>query len=150
MNVHPLVRSADIGDAMSIQSLYRQLVDDEKVNVSEQQLQEIGDDSRAQLFVCEVDDTVCGTVLVSLCLDVMYGQQPFAVVENFVVDTACRGRGIGRTLFREAENFCRTRNASKIMLLSSISRESAHRFFEGVGFRTDFKRGFVKYRSQFD
>jgi hypothetical protein len=40
--------------------------------------------------------------------------------------------------------------APKIMLLSSVSRVNAHRFFEHVGFRGDRKRGFIKYRSQFD
>ncbi len=79
----------------------------------------------------------------------MYAEQPFAVVENLVVDQECRGYGIGQALLREAERFCLSRNGSKMMLLSSVSRVNAHRFFERVGFRGDRKRGFVKYRSQF-
>ncbi|MFM0191682.1 GNAT family N-acetyltransferase [Paraburkholderia strydomiana] len=79
----------------------------------------------------------------------MYAEQPFAVVENLVVDQECRGNGIGQALLREVERFCLSRNCSKMMLLSSASRVDAHRFFEQVGFRGDRKRGFVKYRSQF-
>jgi hypothetical protein len=36
-----------------------------------------------------------------------------------------------------------------MMLLSSVSRVDAHRFFEHVGFRADLNRGFVKYRRRF-
>jgi hypothetical protein len=35
------------------------------------------------------------------------------------------------------------------MLLSTSTRESAHRFFEQQGFSSANKQGFVKYRSQF-
>jgi GNAT superfamily N-acetyltransferase len=99
--------------------------------------------------VCEIDGYVRGTVLICLCADAMYARQPFAVVENLVVDQECRGNGIGHALLREAERFCLSRSCSKMMLLSSASRADAHRFFEQVGFRGDRKRGFVKYHSQF-
>ncbi|MFM0466096.1 GNAT family N-acetyltransferase [Paraburkholderia strydomiana] len=79
----------------------------------------------------------------------MYAEQPFAVVENLVVDQECRGNGIGQALLREVERFCLSRNYSKMMLLSSAFRVDAHRFFEQVDFRGDRKRGFVNYRSQF-
>jgi GNAT superfamily N-acetyltransferase len=149
MSCLPIVRVAARADAAALQSLYRQLVDDDNVNVTESQIQMIEDDRRTRLFVCEMNGSVCATVLVSLCADVMYADQPFAVIENLVVDQGCRGNGIGQALLREVERFCLSRNCSKMMLLSSASRVGAHRFFEQVGFRGDRKRGFVKYRSQF-
>jgi GNAT superfamily N-acetyltransferase len=145
----PIVRAAARADATALQSLYRQLVDDGNVNVTESQIQMIEKDRRTRLLVCEINGSVCATVLVSLCEDVMYADQPFAVVENLVVDQGCRGNGIGQALLREVEQFCLSRNCSKIMLLSSMTRVDAHRFFEHAGFRGDRKRGFVKYRSQF-
>lgn len=145
----PTIRTASRADAAAIESLYRQLVDDENINVTESQLQVLDEDARTGVLVCEIDGRVLGTVLVSLCADAMYAEQPFAVVENLVVDRQCWGKGIGQALLREVERFCLSRNCSKIMLLSSVSRVDAHRFFEHVGFRGDRKRGFVKYRSQF-
>lgn len=149
MSCLPIVRAAARADAAALQSLYRQLIDDDNVNVTESQIQMIEEDTRTRLLVCEIDGSVCATVLISLCPDVMYASQPFAVVENLVVDRGCRGHGIGQVLLREVEEFCLPRNCSKMMLLSSVSRVNAHRFFEHVGFRGDRKRGFVKYRSQF-
>ena len=145
----PIVRVASGTDAAAIQSLYRQLVDDENVNVTESQIHMVEEDGRTRLFVGEIDGDVCATVLVCLCADVMYSSQPFGVVENLVVDKKRQGNGIGQALLREVEQFCLMRNCSKVMLLSSVSRTDAHRFFEHVGYRSDLKRGFVKYRRQF-
>lgn len=150
MNFHLTVRTARDVDADILRSLYRQLVDDENVNVTASQIRSLESDAHTRLLVCEIDGQVRGTVLVCLCADVMYAGQPFAVVENIVVDQECRGNGVGRALLREVERFCRSRNCSKMMLLSSTARVDAHRFFEKIGFRGDRKRGFVKYRSQFD
>jgi GNAT superfamily N-acetyltransferase len=149
MSYRPIIRIADRTDAAALQSLYRQLVDDVNVNVTGTQIQVIAEDARTRLFVCEFDGEVRATVLVSLCADVMYAGQPFAVIENLVVDHRCRGNGIGQALLRAVEQYCLSQNCSKMMLLSSASRADAHRFFEHVGFRADLKRGFVKYRRQF-
>ncbi len=142
MSGNPVVRAAQPTDAAALQSLYRQLVDDENVHVAAAQIQLVSEDARTRLFVCEIDGNAEATVLVSLCTDVMYGDQPFAVVENLVVDKAHRGKGIGQALLRQVEQFCLSRNCSKMMLFSSVIRVDAHRFFERVGFRSDLKRGF--------
>jgi GNAT superfamily N-acetyltransferase len=92
---------------------------------------------------------VCGTVLLTLCLDAMYGDQPYGVLENVVVAEARRRHGIGRQLMAHVEELCRRHDCSKMMLLSAASRAPAHQFFERHGFSAANKRGFVKYRSQF-
>jgi N-acetylglutamate synthase-like GNAT family acetyltransferase len=135
------IRTAQSADADILQSLYRQLVDDENVRATASQIEVLEGDARTRLLVCEIDGRVRGTVLVCLCADAMYAGQPFAVVENLVVDQECRGNGIGQALLREVERFCLSRNCSKMMLLSSASRVDAHRFFEQVGFRGDESAG---------
>ncbi|NYH16374.1 GNAT family N-acetyltransferase [Paraburkholderia bryophila] len=146
----PFVRVAQPADTSALQSLYRQLVDDENVRVTAEQIQRVCDDPRTRLFVCGVDEGVAATVLVSLCADVMYGDQPFAVVENLVVDKAHRGKGLGQALLRHVEQFCLSQHCSKMMLLSSAGRVEAHAFFERFGFNSTAKRGFVKYRRHFN
>jgi predicted N-acetyltransferase YhbS len=130
MNHYPEIRSACSHDAAAIGALYRQLVGDMHVRVEGSRIQAISDDPCTKLFVCEVNGEVTATVLVSLCLDVMYGNQPFAVVENLVVDSQHRGKGLGEKLLREVERFCLGEDCSKIMLMSSATRVDAHRFFE--------------------
>ncbi len=144
-----IVRRASINDAEDITALYVQLVSDSAVSVLPKRIAEISNDRNTALFVCEDNDRVLGTALVSLCADVMYGLQPFAVVENVIVDSSARGQGIGTVLLRHIEAFCLASDCSKIMLLSSSQREQAHRFFERFGFVGSSKRGFVKYRRNF-
>jgi N-acetylglutamate synthase-like GNAT family acetyltransferase len=76
----------------------------------------------------------------------MFNRQPFAIIENVVVDAAARNQGVGAELLREAEAYCAANDCSKIMLLSSMDRTDAHRFFERCGFDTSMKKGLVKYR----
>ena len=78
----------------------------------------------------------------------MYGTQPFAVIENVIVDNSYRKAGIGSLLVTEIEQICTERDCSKILLSSSSSRLEAHNFFRKNGFSDQAKVGFVKYRSQ--
>lgn len=144
------IRSARPSDADDIAELYRQLVSNSAIAVLPERIAEISGDANTTLFVCEYQDSICGTALVSLCADVMFKSQPFAVVENLVVKTALRRLGIGKRLLKEIERFCLARDCSKIMLLSAAHREQAHRFFQQAGFAGSAKRGFVKYRSNFE
>lgn len=144
-----IVRKAKPKDAPRITGLYTQLVNNPAVKVEPEQIQALYDDERSRLLVCEYQGDVVGSALVSLCSDVMFSKQPFAVVENVIVDAAARGIGIGSALFTEIEAFCLRTECSKIMLLSSIQRSDSHKFFEKQGFKGEVKRGFVKYRSAF-
>lgn len=148
-NANVIVREARGGDADAVAALYRSFVSSPHVNVREDRLETIASDPNNFIFVCEVDGAVCGTAFLTLCLDAMFGNQPYGVLENVVVEEARRGKGIGARLFAHAEEVCRIRDCSKIMLLSTASRESAHRFFEQQGFSSANKQGFVKYRRQF-
>lgn len=144
-----VIRNARPDDAKCIAELYRQLVSNPAITVQPERILAVSGDPNTALFVCELSGEVQATALVSLCADVMFGSQPFAVIENVVVNEAVRGKGLGEALLRHIEAFCLAMDCSKIMLLSSIQREQAHRLFERAGFAGSSKRGFVKYRRQF-
>ena len=143
------VREAKPEDALRLSELYNQLVNNPAVNVEPEQIKTLYDNACSKLFVCDYQGNVVGSALVSLCSDVMFRKQPFAVVENVIVDVTARGLGVGTALFQAIENFCISTNCSKIMLLSSSQRLDSHAFFEKQGFKGAVKRGFVKYRSAF-
>ncbi len=75
----------------------------------------------------------------------MYGDQPFALVENMVVDSAYRSKGVGSELMTYIHQICKEQRCTKVMLSSSMGRSKAHRFFERNGYRGDLKRAFVNY-----
>ena len=144
----PIIRVALPSDAQRIEELYKQLVSNVTVAVKAERISEISADPNTRLFVCEHEGQVHGSALVSICADIMFYSQPFAVVENVVVDAANRGQGLGGALLRHVEEFCMAKDCSKIMLLSSVQREQAHLFFQRAGFVGSSKRGF-KYRREF-
>lgn len=143
------IREATANDADSISALYQLLTPGKAVNVMPERLAAIADHHDNFLLVAEIEGVVCGTVFVCFCMDAMYGEQPFTLVENVVIAPAWRQQGIGTQLFSRVETMSIERASSKIMLLSSVEREPAHAFFRQIGFSSDKKRGFVKYRSQF-
>ncbi len=143
------IRLAAPIDAAGIAALYSQLLPNTGVRVLPERIADLARDPNTGLFVSETEGKVCGTALVSLCADVMFGFQPFAVLENVVVDVALRSQGVGSKLLVHIEDFCLARDCSRIMLLSSENRGDAHRFFQRQGFTSSTKVGFVKYRRNF-
>lgn len=144
-----LVRQATPTDAPAVEALYRELVSNPAVRVTPERLSQLARDAHNTLLVAEQEEQVVGTALLTLCLDVMFGDQPFGVVENVVVAGQFRGAGVGRALFREIEKMALDRQCSKLMLLSTATRHGAHHFFARMGFQSESKRGFIKYRRSF-
>jgi N-acetylglutamate synthase-like GNAT family acetyltransferase len=140
------VRRAHAGDAAGIQALYAELVPgDRNIAVAPERLTQLEKDPNSHLLVLEVEAAVCGSAFLTLCLDPMYGFQPYGVVENVIVLPAARSRGAGQALMAEVERVARAAHCTKLMLLSTATRTRAHSFFTRLGFDGARKRGFVKY-----
>ena len=142
-----VIRNALPSDASAIYKLYKQLVGEDAVSVTANGIAALVT-HRAQLLVCEINQVVVGTVLIQLCADVMYAEQPFAVVENLVVDEGYRNQGVCAAMLAAVERISLDADCSKIMLMSSVPRTEAHRAFLRAGYSGDAKRGFVRYRRQ--
>lgn len=57
-----------------------------------------------------------------------------ALIEDVVVDSAARGRGVGEALTREALRLAAGRGARAVDLTSRPSRTAANRLYEKIGF----------------
>jgi N-acetylglutamate synthase-like GNAT family acetyltransferase len=142
------VREAKAADAPALQLLYQELVPEAPVDVREDSIDQLAASATSFLLVAEANTEILGTLLLTICPDVMFADQPFAVFENIVVRTSWRRRGIGRHLLAEAQCISMNLACSKILLMSSKFRTEAHGFFHAQGFAGDEKRGFVKFRSR--
>ncbi len=60
---------------------------------------------------------------------------PSAIVEDVVVATAHRRRGVGRAMMADALRRAKAAGCYKLALTSNANREDAHRFYESLGFR---------------
>lgn len=146
---HPVtIRSARPADARDIERLYRQLIPgDSAVRVLPERIDQVAADPASLLLVAERSGRLAGSAFVTVCLDAMYGDRPYLVIENVVVGETDRGAGVGRRLLEAVDRVAVEAGASKVMLLSSTVRTGAHRFFEACGYIANAKRGFVRYRS---
>ncbi len=144
-----VIRKATEADALVVEALYRELVSDPNIRVLPEQVAAIAASPTSFLLVAEVGGSVYATALLTLCPDAMYRTQPFGVVENVVVASSMRGRGLGCLLLAEVERLACVHQCTKLMLLSGAVRHEAHAFFRRCGFVDDTKRAFVKYRRQF-
>ena len=92
----PRIREAQAKDAPAIHELYRQLVrpvaPEVQVDVRAERIEQIKSDPHNSLWVLECEAGVVGTAFVTLCLDPMHNRQPYAVLENFVIDERYRSQ----------------------------------------------------------
>ena len=143
------IRPATPADATVIACLYQELFPDPSISVLPSHILALSGSAKTHLLMAESNGIPCATAILNLCQDVMYGTQPFGLIENIVVSENYRRRGIGRALLTHIEQLARARDCSKLMLFSNATRESAHAFFRRRGFSSDRKLAFVKYRSSF-
>lgn len=67
-------------------------------------------------------------------LQSIHATAPVALMTTLVVDTKCRGRGIGRALLEVAEAWALANGAGRISLTSGTQRDDAHVFYARVGY----------------
>ena len=90
--------------------------------------------SDQQFIVADAEGRLLGWVHVEIAEYVESGS--FAVIGGLVVDRAHRRQGIGAALMAEAEGWARRQGCEVMRLWSSTSRAPAHRFYEGLGYRS--------------
>lgn len=143
--MHCIFRPAQPSDAEQIKNLYLELVQDPNIDVDPNSIQSLAEDKNNILIVGEHSGKLVATAFMTICPDVMYRDQPFAIIENIVVKESERGNGIGKALMAQLNQNARDRRCTKIMLLSSSKRPDAHIFFNRCGYDGATKVGFVNY-----
>lgn len=143
------IRRATKDDTEAIANLYRELNTLSPVSVSPERIDTVAKSNNTYLLVCDDAGEIIATALVCLCQDVMYGSQPFALVENVVVSAGHKRAGIGKSMMDYIEAFCLEQDCSKIVLHTSSGNRIARDFYTAMGYDPDTKIGFIKYRRHF-
>ena len=80
------------------------------------------------VLTAKKDNLVVGSVMGIICLDLVRKCKPFMVIENVIVKSSWRGRGIGVRLMEEIEEIGRRRECYFTMFVSGGHRKEAHHF----------------------
>jgi ribosomal protein S18 acetylase RimI-like enzyme len=133
------IRSAQIGDAAALAQLMCELGYETTTAEMRVRLRSVLGDARYSTIVAEIDDQVCG----------MIGTLTHASHEHkdcsgkiiaLVVSKKQRRSGVGRALIAAAEKDFARRNVTRVTLTTRFERESAHQFYEALGYsRTGFR-----------
>jgi ribosomal protein S18 acetylase RimI-like enzyme len=85
-----------------------------------------------RMLIARVDGEIVGT-LTLVTFPIPTGLR--AWIEDVVVDSSARGRGVGAALTREAVRLAEAAGARTVDLTSRPSREAANRLYERLGFQ---------------
>ena len=133
-----VIRQASSTDLTQILSLLSQMHDEEPADPSTPELQETYEEilasrSRALLVVAD-NDELLGTLDLIVVPNLSRGGRPWAVIENIVVDSAHRRRGIGGALLDEAVEIAQEAGCYKVQLVSHSRRDAAHALYRHASF----------------
>ena len=92
-----------------------------------------------RVFVACLDDRIVGTYSLVILDNMIHKGAHSALVQAVIVLEECRRQGIGKAMMNHALGLCRGSKCYKLALSSNLIRESAHDFYEHIGFR---KHGF--------
>lgn len=127
-----LIRTARASDADEIVRLTADLGYDVAPADAAARLSRILTRADQQFLVAEFDGRPVGWLHLGVVEYIETGA--FAVINGLVVDSSCRGQGIGRLLLEWAEDWATKQGVSIVRLWSTTSRERAHRFYERLGY----------------
>lgn len=93
-----------------------------------------GDEPSSVMWVAELDGVVVG-VATARQFPGIHLSEPVAWLTVLVVDERVRGRGVGRRLVTEAEQWARASGAKRLSLTSAVHRKEAHQFYINLGYQ---------------
>ena len=137
------IRLATEADIPSILSLYAQLEQDREITVSLCEAVEIFERIESypnyHIYIAEQHGEALGTFSLAIMDNLAHFGARSGLIEDVVVDKKHRDQGIGKEMMEYAMDLCRKDSCYKACLSSNLKRESAHHFYESLGFQ---KHGF--------
>jgi len=139
------IRDLRIEDIESLSTLYCQFwnetSDIQKMKDKFSQLQGNG----SYILLCaEENSALLGSLMGVICEELYGDCKPFLVVENMVVDSVYRKKGIGKALFAELEERAKNKGCTQIVLVTETERKDACGFYESIGFHPTANKGYKK------
>lgn len=103
------------------------------------------------IVMIDPNDTLIGSCTVTYTPNLTRGARQHALIENMVIHTHYRNKGLGKQLMQYAIEQAWQRDCYKIALLARASAETA-RFYESLGFSGTGKLAYVlrKHKPQTD
>ncbi len=140
------IREAEERELENLISLYSQPDMDNGQTISLENAKQIFAKIRSypfyKVYVAISDEKIVGTFELLVMDNLAHKGALSAVVEDVAVSDKHQGKGIGREMMIFAMKVCREMGCYKLSLSSNLKRETAHKFYESLGFN---KHGYSFY-----
>ena len=132
----PLVREFYVYERLKLdEARYRELA-----------LQLIENDGLGRLLVIELDGELIGYAVIGFGFSLEFGGRD-ALLDEFYLRGAFRGRGIGSALLQSVEELCRAKGILAIHLEADYVNARVHEFYKRVGYRDHERHLMTKWIS---
>ena len=130
------IREATEKDLREILAIYAELDNGQVLDVSAARsiFERIQRYPNYAIYIAELEGQAVGTFALLIMDNLAHMGTSSGVVEDVVVRSRWRGRGVGKAMMRHAMTVCREEGCYKLTLSSNLAREAAHRFYESLGF----------------
>lgn len=135
------IRQAEMNDLPALTRLLYELFSIEADFTFEEQKQRNGlkqmltaPDQRT-ILVAEQADKIIGMVSAQIVISTAQGG-PSALIEDMVIDSSHRGKGIGKQLLQKIEAWSRSKHCTRLQLLADKNNSSALAFYDSLGWQT--------------
>jgi ribosomal protein S18 acetylase RimI-like enzyme len=131
-----LIRPANSDDLDAILNLYGELEKGNRLALSAADFifKKLGRYPNYKIYVAVIEGKTIGTFSLLIMDNLAHMGMPSGIVENVVVHSEWRRRGIARQMMAFAMELSRKARCYKLVLSSDLNREVAHRFYEAIGF----------------
>ena len=102
-------------------------------------------DPMYNILLGELEGKAVSTVTLIVIENLTRNLHPYAIIENVVTHTDCRGRGYAKLLMQKAIETAAAHGCYKIMLQTGSKEDETLRFYENCGFNRNDKTGFVHW-----
>lgn len=131
-------REASKADIPAVLRLYAQPDFDNgnvlPISEAEQLFERIARYPNYTIYIAFCEGQVVGTFTLLIMDNLGHMGTPSGVIEDVAVDPEWQGRSVGKLMMKHAFLLCSEKGCYKIALSSNLKRETAHSFYESLGF----------------
>jgi GNAT superfamily N-acetyltransferase len=138
------IRSASPDDSKQLAALVEQLGYRADERFIRDQLAQLASQPGTTVFVADDNGAIIGLLCLSI-IPFLHVSGGLGRISALVIDSQFQGKGVGRRLVAEAEEFAWNTGCARIEITSGDHRSDAHAFYEAIGYFQDCRR-FIKQR----